>query len=546
MNSLALPTVLGLIFLLAGGLPSCASSDAKEAANRLLVSSIKVWNEAQSIEANDPNSFKQRLDLIDTSYMLLKEIVSEYDGTDLAVRLITGEQIGPLSLPIVERAHWEATQSHELEKCVQGPVSECSFALALELAQTIVNSEHQARTKREIASAMAAIGDFNAAINTANSIELARYRQQAMSAISIAYAKQGRIADATKLLGDISDAEERANAQEAVAVALAHEGRIEEAAIFLVRIEEKEQHRKASLAVSQAFARKGQIEKAILLAGNLDEFWNAVTLSEISKIQTEFGDFEGALKTAKMINHVGYLADAVVEISIAAKYDPLLQQLITRVRSAEDLLEKRIGLQKIATRTGNPEILAESRRLEVAAGGFDIWFAAMAEIEAGLYSEARRTAQKEPNKYRKSEIHLRISIAEIENGLAYQARKNLGWLLPNQELQIRSMLWSAEGNSEDLRRAIRLANENIDDSSRSSAMRDIVCRVSDLEKLEEVQTIAARIRNRVLRDGAFECISETLAQRGQKSEALRVIHQISMDNRISTLLAVEVATMGTR
>jgi tetratricopeptide (TPR) repeat protein len=109
-------TVSGLLLVFTLFLGSAASADDTAAANRLFISAVTKWTEAQSIAQQVPQEFdrvlsERELEVIDALVDLLSAlqdslttITEQHAGSELAVRLIIGEQIGPLSMEGVEAA----------------------------------------------------------------------------------------------------------------------------------------------------------------------------------------------------------------------------------------------------------------------------------------------------------------------------------------------------------------------------------------------------------------------------------------------------------
>jgi hypothetical protein len=83
--------------------PSLADDQA--AANRLFVAAVQAWTEAQALPADAPER-AQRLALVARN---LHAIVEAYPGSDLAVKLVIGETVGPLSLSLADEAAAEGS-----------------------------------------------------------------------------------------------------------------------------------------------------------------------------------------------------------------------------------------------------------------------------------------------------------------------------------------------------------------------------------------------------------------------------------------------------
>ena len=87
-------TALILALLLA--LPAWAQSADDAAANRLFVEAVQLWNRAE----RERDTGRRIADLQQVQRNLGR-IIEQYPGSPLAVRLVIGEKIGPLSTSLV-------------------------------------------------------------------------------------------------------------------------------------------------------------------------------------------------------------------------------------------------------------------------------------------------------------------------------------------------------------------------------------------------------------------------------------------------------------
>jgi formylglycine-generating enzyme required for sulfatase activity len=91
-----------LIVILLLSLPAWAQTPEDAAANRLFVEAVQLWNRAEGEPVAERAATLQRVQ------SNLKMIIERNDGSSLAVRLVIGETVGPLSVARVERALSEA------------------------------------------------------------------------------------------------------------------------------------------------------------------------------------------------------------------------------------------------------------------------------------------------------------------------------------------------------------------------------------------------------------------------------------------------------
>jgi len=131
-------------------LASPAFADDIGRANELLVEAVKLIQSAEN-EA----STEKRLSLLEEAPGNRSEIVERYPSTDLAVKLITGQEIGNISLAGVG----EAVVNARWPVCQSSPTYACIFAQALATAETIEYADDSFRTLPAIASAQAEVGN---------------------------------------------------------------------------------------------------------------------------------------------------------------------------------------------------------------------------------------------------------------------------------------------------------------------------------------------------------------------------------------------------
>ena len=115
-----------VITLLLMGFALPALADDTENANELLVEAVQLLQSAEGTA-----DAAERLRLSEEALGNLNEIVKRYPSTDLAVKLITGQAIGNISLESVAEAIGKA--------CLASPNYACAIAQALTIVEAIEN-----------------------------------------------------------------------------------------------------------------------------------------------------------------------------------------------------------------------------------------------------------------------------------------------------------------------------------------------------------------------------------------------------------------------
>jgi len=139
------------LFLMGFAAPALADDTSR--ANELLVEAVQLLQSAEG--AADA---AEKLRLSEEALGNLNEIVKRYSSTDLAVKLITGQAIGSISLEsvakAVEEARWPA--------CLVSPNYGCAITIILAYAKT-KSGEDRAAPYVMMASAQAEVGDIKGA-----------------------------------------------------------------------------------------------------------------------------------------------------------------------------------------------------------------------------------------------------------------------------------------------------------------------------------------------------------------------------------------------
>jgi formylglycine-generating enzyme required for sulfatase activity len=100
---------LALIFALLLATPASAQTADDAAANRLFVEAVQLWNRA------DGEPVEQRPATLQRVQANLKTIIERHPGSVLAVRLVIGDTVGPLSVVRVDRAARAAAEARAAE-----------------------------------------------------------------------------------------------------------------------------------------------------------------------------------------------------------------------------------------------------------------------------------------------------------------------------------------------------------------------------------------------------------------------------------------------
>ena len=315
------PTVLAAaLFGYFGAAPAVA--DVNTDANALLVMSVQAWNAAMALPADDPAATDARISLLQTVNANLDQIIAELPGSDIAVRLITGEALGPITLDGARDALMQTNAAASGLDCATSPTPACLaqaaqadlakidepgliFAVPDVLAILVLANDVDgiqalvaaypdllqaapyqgsfAQTYARTGQDDAAFGLVNAALPADQSIILA--------GIAKGQAEAGRLSDAATTAAQITDP-----LQKLLALTAAQEF---DAALALTGSVPADFSPRAFAEIAIAMARSGQIERAITtLDLVLDSTYRREPIREIAIAQARAGQVAQAIETA--------------------------------------------------------------------------------------------------------------------------------------------------------------------------------------------------------------------------------------------------------
>ena len=269
------PIPLALCAVLAGVLiavPQFLSADDNTEANRLIVETVGLWNEAQELRDDGSEVAERRVALLAEVVANLNTIVNVYPGSDIAVQLVIGQTIGPLSQINAQEAlvaaHDKVTEEEEEEEkeeanraadaarssCFAEPSASCVFFEALDVAERVEDERDRSRAFAAIAGALARAGLFTEALETARSIEDNWERARTLVAIAEASDDPTLFTEALETARRIEGDGQRGTALEAIAEALARAGLFTEALETVGYISLGTRRSSALAAIAEALA----------------------------------------------------------------------------------------------------------------------------------------------------------------------------------------------------------------------------------------------------------------------------------------------------
>jgi uncharacterized membrane protein len=230
-----------LAFILVGGLPALADDNGD--ANALFVEAVKAWEQAAAIIGEDVEEVRVRLELLEMVSTNLNAIVDEHPGSDLAVQLIIGANVGPLSINSAQAAIEDASNEVIALACKANPSKSCVLNMALETARDIEDENLRTSAFGNTATELANAGMFERALTAAREIEDDFYRALALGDIVFAMVGAGMVERAFETVGEIQN-DDRVRVSDyrtrVIATAMAEEGMLDRALETARGIEDKD------------------------------------------------------------------------------------------------------------------------------------------------------------------------------------------------------------------------------------------------------------------------------------------------------------------
>lgn len=388
---LALPVALWL------GSPVLA--DDREEANRQMVRAVTAWNEAEALNGGNGLVLRLKTGLLGDVVESLETIVEEHSGSDLAVRLIIGEQIGPLSLDRARKAYQSAREG--LDLCQSSAEPECVFAMALDAADELRPGVRD-MILPALATSLAEAGHGEAADTLMAQVDPEDL--EVWDVIQFAKAQK----DAAAILEVIEKAkldEESTWSFEAVqgSIALAEIGEYDKALAVAGSLQAEDSRDDATLQVCHAMAARGDTEKAFEALAQIPSATGRAEAREgIAHAQRDAGLHDEAFRTTMGIEDEARRDVALLKVIDPRKDGEAFNAALARIAGVlasdradrDDLRSSLLHAQIFAyTRAGDFD-----RAIELARSGpgglqqlFSFQHVAASQAEAGAVEDALNT-----------------------------------------------------------------------------------------------------------------------------------------------------------
>jgi serine protease Do len=280
-----------------------------------------------------------------------------------------------------EQAYQEAIQaaqgledaplrSFELKDIAEAMAQVGQFDRALQIAQKIENASARSRALRDITITMAEAGQFDRALQIAQKIENASDRYWALREIAAAIAEAGQFDRAFQIAQEIKDARSRSWALAVIAAAIARVGQFDRA-LQVAQKSEVALHRSSALArIAEALAKARQAERAnqtfqlaLQVAQKIEDAWDRYrALVVIAAAIAKAGQFDRALQIAQKIEGAGFRSLALKEIAKALAQVGQFDRAVEVAETIDDpvrRLQALAAIRAVKRGEGNQEAAAK-------------------------------------------------------------------------------------------------------------------------------------------------------------------------------------------
>jgi hypothetical protein len=477
------------------------SDDAAES-NRIFVTAVKALNEADTLSGNGLAVAENRFRLLDDVTENLNRIINDYSGADLAVKLMIGEEIGPVSMVRVQQTLDAArTQlAAALANCEEPAL--CLNNLALKETRSIEEPRLRASLLSGIAIEQISAELYTETLAAIDEAEGGLTRDNFLRAFAYAQFLDGDLEAAKNTANTIVDKPKRGYLYNNFVTELATTGQFA-AALEIARrpLDDTydERHRMfQDIAVAQAIA--GRTADAFLTVGAIEDSWfRAIALEHMSIAQAEAGLLNEAIKTADAIEFSGPYVRAVSQLAISEADPSYFTVALDAARAIEDERARGWAHQRISeaqAELGQFAEAAETLSGVAWEGGRDGGFEriAVTQANAGQYSDAHETVERIISPSFSDNALEQIAVYQAEAGLFSDALETV------QKIQ--------------------------EPSSNNDALAQVVGFLAQAGQFSEAFAISGQISEKRHHGQALGRIAIALAKAGKLTEAVQTVREV--------------------
>lgn len=484
------------------GLSPAVADDAADS-NRLFITAVKALNDAEALTGNGLSVAETRFLLLNDVASRLHRIIDDYSGTDLAVKLMIGEDIGPVSMVRIQQAQDEARTQLAIALADCGDPASCLRNLALRESRSIEESGVRARLLARIAinqTSSGLLAEALQAIDETEGPDKVKPRSRYQRSFAHAQAREGEFANAKNTIREIGDRETRGYAYIDLVRVLAEAGQFT-AALEIARSPIDAIYDRPSMfrVIAVAQSKAGQQAEAYLTVGSIEtSWWRAIALEDIAEAQAEARLFDEAIETINMVEFAGPRVRAIVALAVSQEGDSYFSMALKIARGIEDERDRGWAHQSIS-------------RAQAELG----FFADAAETLSGVAWEGGRDGGFE-----------RIAVEQAKVGRFSEALETVEMInFPSMFDGALTQIAASQAEAGQFSDALETIQKMKEFSSISDALAKIAGAYAEVGRFPEALEIASRISDPRFHGQALERIVVAYAKAGQFTQAVRMARE---------------------
>ena len=454
-----------------------ASADDPAQANKLFVEAVKLIRDASAKQAPD-----EQLPLLEESLAKLNEIIEKHPSTDLAVKLITGQSVGIISLP-------ELTD--EINKLKRQSTRETLAASRSACLESLnVTDPKCAMWLRDIVRAQLQAGDPKAALQAAMTTEEGVARDSLLYDIARHYAQAGNMKEALTIVNSMQT--------EGARIMARHDIDIDQ------------------IAFVSRHLQHGNLQAALTVAESIETTQvRDPALHDIAAAQVRAGNLMDASTTARSIQ------DSQVRNSVERYISGAQIQVANRQLQAGNIRDTLATAQKIADPAARNQVLG-------AVAGL--------QLQAGNIQDALSTTKQMEDPIARDTVLTRIARKQLQSRQLQEASSTAKLMqTPGMRDQIWQELTRLYTQANDLDNALTFANLIDRDDARDIRLNPIAQAKLQAGDIPAVLSIAKSMKTG-MRDNVFEEVVKLHTRTGDLTNALAVTKLIGSENARHTRL----------
>lgn len=348
MKTTTLLVAASCVAALVFGAPHSAYADEIAEANQLAVSAVKEWSQATSVASTTMEEVSHRLALLEGVQSKLEKVIDVHSGTDLALKLVIGESIGPISVPTVAIAVENARQDvlQKFNNC--NDHRDCAITIALVSARSLQDDKLRARSLGTLALATLDASILSEALASVD-YNIPGLHGGAVQQFAIKQAEAGRYSAAIETVSKLNDPDLRRDAFRSISAAMISLGNLPKALESARQIDDGMFDRDFALSdVAAAQTAAGQHADASITLSEIKDTRDKA-LVDMAVANAKNGFVDRISETLDAIKREHYLVDGAAQVAAILEDLDFLKKVEDFAHSIDYSHSRDRALKNVAT-----------------------------------------------------------------------------------------------------------------------------------------------------------------------------------------------------